>query len=169
VVQSEEQFREWLQDAAQRVGAHSACCIRLDHPALPAVIAANDQRVAAWLAAGKQGEMDYLERMLPQKSNPWQTFPYAKAVIVLTFTNGWGDPAATHPFPAPEPGAPVGYISSYAREIDYHARGQAMLAELHQLLGREVVAEAAVDCACLIARMCASLSAPCLSMRICRM
>ena len=145
MVQSEEQFREWLQDAAQRVGAHSACCIRLDHPELPAAIAANDQRVAEWLAAGKQGEMDYLERMLPQKSNPWQTFPNAKAVIVLTFTNGWGDPAATHPFPAPEPGAPVGYISSYAREIDYHARGQAMLAELHQLLGKEVVAEAAVD------------------------
>ena len=53
--------------------------------------------------------MDYLERMLPKKSDPWSTFPYAKAVIVLTFTNGWGDPAAKHPFPVPESGAPVGH------------------------------------------------------------
>ena len=109
-----EKFTNWLAGAAQRVGAHSACCIRLDHPDLPAAIAANDQRVADWLAAGKQGEMDYLERMLPQKSNPWQTFPNAKAVIVLTFTNGWGDPAATHPFPVPESGAPVPSDGEYA-------------------------------------------------------
>ena len=140
-----EEFATWLSEAAERIGAHSACCIRLDHPDLPVALAENHARVEAWLADGKQGEMEYLERMLPQKSDPWTTFPHAQAVIVLTFTNGWGDPEAVHPFPIPEMGAPIGYVSSYAREIDYHARGQAMLAELHTLLGREVEAEAAVD------------------------
>ena len=76
-----EEFTNWLAEAAQRVGAHSACCIRLDHPDLPAAIAANDQRVADWLAAGKQGEMDYLERMLPEKSDPWRRFRMQKQLL----------------------------------------------------------------------------------------
>ena len=32
--------------------------------------------------------------MLPEKSEPWKTFPGAKAVIVVIFTNSWGDPKA---------------------------------------------------------------------------
>ena len=34
--------------------------------------------------------MDYLEKMFPQKSDPWNTFPNAKAVIVIAFTNSGG-------------------------------------------------------------------------------
>lgn len=140
-----DDFKKWLAVAAERVGAHSACCVRLDHPELPEAIAANEARVRKWLGEGKQGEMSYLERMLREKADPWGTFPGAKAVIALAFTNGWGDAEAVHPFPAPAEGALVGYVSSYAREIDYHARGQAMLRELHELLGCEVKAVAAVD------------------------
>lgn len=140
-----DNFDIWLADAAKRIGAHSACCVRLDHPDLVKAIRENNERIHAWLSAGKHGEMDYLERMFSQKSNPWKTFPNAKAVIVLTFTNGWGDANATHPFPDPESDETIGYISSYAREIDYHNRGQAMLNELHQLLGYEIEAESAVD------------------------
>ena len=144
-MQMGDEFRDWLSAAAVRVGAHSACCVRLDHPRLPEAIAANEARVRKWLAEGKQGEMEYVERMLPEKADPWGTFPGAKAVIVLAFTNGWGDAEAMHPFPAPAEGALVGYVSSYAREVDYHARGQAMLQELHGLMGRDVKAVAAVD------------------------
>jgi len=117
----------------------------MDNPVLQQRIAENNVRVAEWLKAGLHGEMDYLERMYAEKSDPEKTFPFAKSAIVLTFTNDWGDPAATHPFPAPADDALLGYISAYAKEIDYHTRGQRMLAELKTVLGEGIQAEAAVD------------------------
>jgi|GEM_PF-880543 len=151
-------FSEWLAETAAKVGAHSAACIRLDNPLLKARIAENNAVVADWLKAGLHGEMDYLERMFTEKADPWKTFPFAKSVIVLTFTNQWGDPAATHPFPAPEDGALVGYISAYAKEIDYHRNGQAMLAELKGMLGEGIQAEAVVDTKAVYERLFATVS-----------
>ncbi len=140
-----DNFTAWLDEAAGTIGAHSIACLRMDHPLLRERVGANNELVAEWLKAGTHGEMDYLERMFPDKSDPWKTFPFAKSVLVLTFTNQWGDPAATHPFPAPASGAPLGYVSAYAREQDYHATGQAMLAELKAMLGEGIQCEAAVD------------------------
>lgn len=139
-----ENFSQWLEETAQRIGAQSAVCVRMDNPVLQQRIAENNARVSDWLAAGLHGEMDYLERMFPEKANPWTTFPFAKSVVVLAFTNRWGDPAAPHPFPVPADDALLGYVSAYAKETDYHHNGQAMLAELSALLG-DVQTEAAVD------------------------
>jgi len=152
-----ENFREGLQEAAQRVGAHSAACIRMDNPILRQRIAENNTVVANWLKSGRHGEMDYLERMFPAKSSPWETFPFAKSVIVLSFTNHWGDPTATHPFPVPEADALLGYISAYAKETDYHHNGQAILAELKTLLGDDIRAEAAVDTKAVFERLFATV------------
>ena len=140
-----ENFKQGLAEAAQRIGAHSAACVRMDSPALRSQIEANNTRVAGWLEAGLHGEMDYLERMFSDKADPWKTFPFAKSVIVLAFTNRWGDPPATHPFPAPGKDALLGYISAYAKEVDYHHTGQAMLSQLAEWLGEGVQFEAAVD------------------------
>ena len=138
-------FSQWLADAAQKVGAQSAACVRMDSPVLRQRIAENKIRTGDWLKAGLHGEMDYLQRMFSEKYNPWKTFPFAKSVIVLTFTNRWGEVEATHPFPTPEKDALLGYISAYAKEVDYHTTGQNMLAELKAMLGEGVVAEATVD------------------------
>ena len=140
-----ENFREKLAEAAQKIGAHSVACIRMDNPVLERAIEENNTRVADWLETGRHGEMDYLERMFPQKSNPRETFPFAKSVIVLCFTNQWGDPSVTHPFPDPKADSLLGYISAYAKEVDYHHNGQRMLAELAQWIGKDIHAEAAVD------------------------
>jgi len=140
-----ENFKEKLAEAAQKIGAHSAACIRMDNPVLEDAVEENNTRVAGWLEAGRHGEMDYLVRMFPQKSNLRETFPSAKSVIVLCFTNHWGDPAATHPFPTPKADALLGYISAYAKELDYHHNGQRMLAELAQWIGKDIHTEAAVD------------------------
>ena len=129
----------------------------MDNPELKRRIAENDVLVADWLRAGLHGEMQYLERMQAAKSDPWKTFPFAKSVIVLTFANRWGDPAATHPFPEPNPDALLGYISAYAKEVDYHAKGQAILAELQQLLGEGFRAEAAVDTKAVYERLFATV------------
>lgn len=138
-------FREWLNRTTEEVGAHSACCISMDDPKLKEVIDLNNKKVENWLKSGYHGEMEYLERMFPEKSNPWKTFPKAKSVILVAFTNKWGDPQAIHPFPHPQNNNPIGYISSYAKEIDYHIKGMQILESLRNRFGQDIDAEFAVD------------------------
>ncbi len=152
-----DNFSDWLVDASREIGAHSIACIRMDNPILRQRIEENNTQVADWLKLGMHGEMGYLERMLPEKSNPWITFPFAKSVLVLTFSNCWGDPSATHPFPVPVNDALLGYISAYAREVDYHLTGQAMLSKLTEMLGKNIHAEATVDTAAVYERMFATV------------
>jgi epoxyqueuosine reductase len=140
-----ENFSEELQAVAHRSGAHSVACIRLDNPLLRTRIEEANIRVASWLKAGRHGEMAYLERMFADKSNPWETFSFARSVVVVTFVNCWGNEAVTHPFPAPEKGAPVGYISAYTRGADYHYVGQSILGELEAWIGGGIETEIAVD------------------------
>ncbi|MEA3544143.1 MAG: QueG-associated DUF1730 domain-containing protein [Thermodesulfobacteriota bacterium] len=152
-----DNFSEWLAEASREIGAHSIACIRMDNPILRQRIEANNVQVVDWLKLGMHGEMDYLERMLPEKSDPWKTFPFAKSVIVLTFSNRWGDPSATHPFPTPANNALLGYVSAYARDVDYHLTGRAMLSELTALLGENVHVEATVDTAAVYERLFATI------------
>jgi epoxyqueuosine reductase len=152
-----DNFNGWLAEAAQQVGAHSAACIRMDNPVLRRCVEENNIRVADWLKTGMHGEMDYLERMFLEKSKPWETFPFARSVIVLAFTNRWGDPEATHPFPSPGNDALLGYISSYARERDYHSVGWAMLAELKAMLGEGIQSVETVDTKAVYERLFATV------------
>jgi epoxyqueuosine reductase len=152
-----DNFPEWLKQTARKIGAHSAACIRMDNPQLDLGIAENNLLVADWLKAGKHGEMDYLQQMFCEKSNPRLKFAFAKSVIVLTFTNCWGDPSAVNPFPAPAPDALIGYISAYAREVDYHSTGQTLLAKLKLLLGDNIQAEATVDTKAVYERLFATI------------
>lgn len=152
-----DNFSGWLAEASRKIGAHSIACIRMDSPLLRLRIGENNTQAANWLKQGMHGEMDYLERLLPEKSNPWKTFPFAKSVLVLTFNNCWGDPSAIHPFPIPANNALLGYISAYAREADYHSTGQTMLSELTALLGKNIHAEATVDTAAVYERLFATV------------
>ena len=152
-----DNFSDWLAEASRKIGAHSAACIRMDNPILRQRINDSSIQVADWLTRGMHGEMAYLERMLPEKSNPWRTFPFAKSAIILTFTNRWGETSATHPFPVPANNALLGYISAYARESDYHLTGQIILSELKALLGKNVHTEATVDTAAVYERLFASV------------
>ena len=156
-IRQQDNFSAWLAEAARDVGAHSVACVRMDNPDLKRQIEKKHLQVADWLMLGMHGEMAYLERMLAEKANPWEVFPFAKSVIVITFRNRWGDPSVTHPFPAPAPDALLGYISAYARDVDYHVTGQAILAELKQQLGGEIHAEATVDTAAVDERLFATV------------
>lgn len=140
-----ENFREWLSKATQDIGAHSAACLRMNNPDLRRMITENSDQTARWIESGMHGEMEYLERMAAEKADPWSQFPFAKSVIVLTFTNEWGCSTAGHPFPVPAADAIVGYVSAYAKEADYHTTGQKMLAELKIMLGEGIESEATVD------------------------
>ena len=141
----EEDFSTWLARTCEDLGAHSAACLQLDNPELCRRIADQNRLVREWLTAGRHGRMDYLERMAADRADPRRRFPFARSVIVLTFTNSWGKAPAAHPFPPPAADAPVGYVSAYARESDYHRTGQRLLENVHERLGSHLQAEAAVD------------------------
>ena len=152
-----EDFSTWLTATAAALGACAAGCVRLDNQQLKRELAEHGSRVSRWLAAGHHGRMGYLERMAADKADPRRRFPFARSVIVLTFANPWGAAGIEHPFPSPSEGAPVGYLSAYARGTDYHRVGHQMLKSLHQQLGAHFEAEAAVDteavCEVLLARV----------------
>ena len=69
---SSEQFAEWLAESARSLGAHSSACLRMDNPLLRERIEDNSLGMSQWRQCGRQGEMDYLERMFPAKANPWE-------------------------------------------------------------------------------------------------
>jgi len=152
-----DNFDGWLMGVARQIGAYSAACMRMNNPLLRQQLAQYSAVAAEWLQDGMHGDMDYLKRMLPAKSDPWSTFPFAKSVIVLTFTNQWGDSTASHPFPLPATDALLGYISASARQNDYHSIGQAMLSELKQMLGARVRSEGVVDTSAVNERLFATV------------
>ncbi len=73
------------------------------------------ERLAAWLAAGRHGEMAWMVETFARRAAPTALWPEARSIVMLAMNYGPDeDPlAATR-----EPG--VGAISVYARHRDYH-------------------------------------------------
>jgi epoxyqueuosine reductase len=122
------EFGLWLRRAALECGALEVCCLDLEEPELRQALAGHAAGVERWLDAGLGAEMDYLRRHLPAKAAPWEHFPGARSALVISFLNGWGRAAGgRNPFPAPQPGEPIGLVSAYARGPDYHHTGDIIL------------------------------------------
>ena len=154
-----ENFTEWLQQTALQLGARSAACLRMDNPLLRDSVAEHSHRVNCWMKSGMHGDMDYLQRMHADKSDPWTLFPFARSVIVVTFSNHWSDASIANPFPAPAQEAPVGFLSAYARGQDYHITGQTILSRLKTLLGDNILqAEGTVDTGAVYERLFAFIA-----------
>ena len=128
------EFEHWLQEAVRECGGESACCLDLASAGLREKLEENGSYARNWIQSGYAGEMNYLERMLDDKTAPEKAFPGAQSVIVITFKNNWGNPEAEHPFPEVRPGEPLGYISAYAKEQDYHRTGHEILVRLQEKL-----------------------------------
>jgi epoxyqueuosine reductase len=73
------------------------------------------KRFEQWLAAGRHGEMGYLERNAAKRIEPQHVLPSARSIITL---------AASYAGPTPishsSPPLGVGVIAHYARYTDYH-------------------------------------------------
>lgn len=69
-----------------------------------------------WVKAGMHGDMDYLQRHIPQKADAQKLLPKAQSAIVVAF------PYYPHPFPSERPEARIqhAHIALYARGQDYH-------------------------------------------------
>src|SRR5437899_7416515 len=83
-----------------------------------------------WLAEGRAGEMDYLDRRMAERMDPRTAFPWARSIVSLAY------PYRPPPPPAGDWSAEVrGRIAAYALGVDYHDRVRALLERLIERLG----------------------------------
>ena len=97
---------------------------------------ADEVRLAAWLAAGRHGTMDYMARHGTKRSRPAELVPGTVCVIAATLP--YLDPEARPMREALADGA-AAYVSRYALGRDYHkvlrARLQALAARIGARIG----------------------------------
>jgi epoxyqueuosine reductase len=89
-------------------------------------LAADEQRLAAWLAQGRHGEMQYMERHGTRRSRPAELVPGTIRVVSarMDYRVEGADPDAVLRDPA------LGYVSRYALGRDYHKVLRHRLAQL---------------------------------------
>jgi len=90
------------------------------------------ERLAAWLADGMHGTMEWMKSRAPLRTDPSRLLPGARSVVV-----------AAAEYESAEPGAPAGRarISRYALGRDYHEVLRAMLRKVESA-ARELLAGA---------------------------
>jgi epoxyqueuosine reductase len=136
------------------------------------------ERLEAWLAEGRQGEMDYLVTG-GDRADPASLLPEARSALVVTLPHpappkgsvalrrsqsgppltssiaGSSDAAGAAP-PKTSTELPRGFVAKYARGDDYHTVLKGLLLKLAdecaRLVGRPVVARACIDTAPLLER-----------------
>ncbi len=98
-------------------------------------LAADEQRLAAWLAQGRHGTMEYMERHGTRRSRPAELMPGTIRVVSarMDYRVEAADPEAVLNDPL------LGYVSRYALGRDYHKVLRHRLAQLagpHRRRGR---------------------------------
>lgn len=83
----------------------------------PAAPTSREREFLGWLAAGKHGEMTYLEEYLRERLDPRVLVPGARSVIMVADRYAARGEA---PPPEADPGRPRGRIARYVRGRDYH-------------------------------------------------
>jgi epoxyqueuosine reductase len=90
------------------------------------------ERLAAFLALGRHGDMVWMEETLLRRTNPRVLWPAARTAVVLAMNYGPdGDPLDNLARPA------VGNISVYARHRDYHDVVKGRLKDVAHLIERD--------------------------------
>ncbi|MFN0011240.1 MAG: tRNA epoxyqueuosine(34) reductase QueG [Phycisphaerales bacterium] len=85
----------------------------------PALPSARQPEFRAWLAAGKHGDMAFLEEFLDARLDPARLLPGARSFIIVADRYAQR-PEAGEPPPAAPDGTVPGRIAKYARGRDYH-------------------------------------------------
>jgi epoxyqueuosine reductase len=135
---TQAQALAWLREAARgealRLG-FSRCGFTTADPLGEAA----ERRRRAWLADGRAGPMQYLERPAPRRTHPRDLLPQARAAIVVLAGYYQGDHPATTVAAEEEKEDRAGKIARYAWGRDYHSVLRERLARLGEwLAGRAV-------------------------------
>lgn len=80
----------------------------------------------AWLDAGRQAGMDYLERQLPRRADLGSSLDGVRSVLVLGLSHAFEEP------PVPAGGLRLGRVARYAWTPDYHEQVQPLLERLER-------------------------------------
>lgn len=99
------------------------------------------ERFDAWIAAGHQAEMTWIEAAADRRRDPRRVVEGARSIIVAA--RGYHHP---RPEPPGEPGAAVGRVSCYAWGRDYHKVLGRMLRRLVAELTQQFPAESFYWC-----------------------
>ncbi|MEO1237025.1 MAG: tRNA epoxyqueuosine(34) reductase QueG [Planctomycetota bacterium] len=132
-----------MLDAAQRVLALAEGLGFALAGIAPAQPSRHGEAVRAWVAAGRHGTMEYLERNLNVRLDPRELLPGARSVIAVCDAYAAGDGAE-------EPSSARGRVARYAHGDDYHKVLKKRLHRLADALREEHPGEAfrvAVDTA----------------------
>jgi epoxyqueuosine reductase len=125
-----DRVRKLLEKFSREEGFRRMGVARADRPP-------HFDRFEAWLDAGRDGNLEYLRRSRPDRSDPRRLLPGARSIVVLA-----------HPYPAAAPAASDGTrIARYALSPDYHRT----LREKCERILRRVRSEAPAEFA---ARVC---------------
>ncbi len=89
-----------------------------------------------WLAAGKHGEMEYLNRNVQLRVDPRAMVPAAKSIVFVADRYSATE-SASAPGGNPQPAAFQGRIARYARGEDYHVVMRKRLTKLARELANE--------------------------------
>ena len=131
----------WLKEAARSHGFDLAAITTPDPPPHLDVY-------AAWLRAGRHGEMGYLatERALAARADPRLLLPECRSLLVL----------GANYAPRREPERAPACVAAYARGDDYHlvlvARARALLDDLRSSFGAEIAGRVYTDSGPLLER-----------------
>lgn len=90
-----------------------------------------DQQYRDWIAAGKHGEMHYLEKNIDERLDVTRKFPWARSVLCVALAYFQPPPAHADPAFAPPDSAK---IAKYAWGRDYHKVIEAKLKTVEQQL-----------------------------------
>ncbi len=138
------ELRDWLTAAASAAGFDAAGVAAVPEPHDPAATQ-EAKRFAAWIDAGRAGEMDYLKRQDAHgtflRSGVQSAMPWARSVIVCALNYNADAPRSIDPAP---PGA--AWIGRYAWSGRTGADGNAVPTDYHnELLTRLCTIESALQ------------------------
>lgn len=129
---TESEFKQALSNAVEKLPVGGAGVVhpdRVDSNKLRAVY-------ESWLQAGNQGFLDYLDRSVEARTNPFTQRPWARSALVVTFRGDWSNRSVPLSLPSPPRGKPAGMVSEYAFGPDYHGTGRRIMMNLISEISR---------------------------------
>lgn len=122
---------------AAQCGADQIACLKTDSCSTALL----RQRLDAWCQAGNDGALPYLDAKAAILTDPFAARPWARSLLVMSFSPQPDPASPLLQLPPARPGRPAASIARYALGVDYHRHGQAILDQLRQAIAADADAQ----------------------------
>ncbi|MDD4537609.1 MAG: DUF1730 domain-containing protein [Lentisphaeria bacterium] len=113
----------FYRDLAARCGANQIACLKAESCSMAPL----KQRLDAWRQADNNGALPYLDSCSAILTDPFTARPWARSLLVLSFSPQPDPASPLLQLPPARPGCPAATIARYALCVDYHRHGQSIL------------------------------------------